>query len=103
MISTPRPGDPPWKQYLWRLYRRLSPKQVAYRQIPDAVIRDLAVFCMASAPAATERDIGRRDVWLRIARFRQMRDDELTVLYAGLSPEQRHQLWAPGQTYIEEE
>jgi hypothetical protein len=103
MISTPRSNDPPWRQHLWRLYRRLARKQVAYRQIPDAVLTDLAVFCRAHAPAATEREIGRRDVWLRLMHFRRMHDEELAVLYAGLSPEQRHQLWRPGATYIEEE
>ena len=103
MISTPFTNAPAWYHHLWRLYRRLSPKQQAYRAIPDAVIRDLAVYCRANAPAVTERDIGRRDVWLRLAHFRQMHDEELAVLYAELSPEQRHQLWRPGATYIEEE
>lgn len=103
MISRPTAAAPPWQQHLWRLYRRLLPKQRAYRDIPDVVIADLAVYCRANAPATSEREIGRRDVWLRIRHFREMPGEELAVLYASLSPEQRHQLWAPGATYMEEE
>lgn len=93
---------------LLRLYNRLWPKRAAYRTIfgmPEgkAVLRDLAPFCFASAPATTERDIGRRDVWLRLQHFLQMDEEELVVLYAALSPEGRHQVYRPGQTFIEEE
>lgn len=110
MIGTPNaslfPGGdvPGWYSRLWALYRRLSPRQTAYRQIPNAVLVDLAGFCRAHAPAVTEREIGRRDVWLRIAQMRELHDEELAVLRAGLTPEQRRWLYDPaGRTYIEEE
>jgi hypothetical protein len=67
------------------------------------VLADLAPFCCAAAAAVTEREIGRRDVWLRIMHFRRMDDEELAVLYAGLTPEQRHQLYRPGSPAIIEE
>jgi hypothetical protein len=103
VILAAQPHDPPWYQRLWRLYRRLGPKQQAYKVIPSAVIIDLAAYCCAMAPAVTEREIGRRDVYLRIMRFREMDSEELTVVYANLTPEQRHQLWEPGLTYMEDE
>ena len=105
MISRPKDEDPPWYQHFWRLHRRLLRVREAYRGIPEEVLVDLAPFCCAMAPAATEREIGRRDVWLRIARMRQMRDEELAALYAGLSPEERFILWSPPgtQTFMEEE
>ncbi len=110
MISTPNTSlwpsgnVPAWYDRLWVMYRRLTRRQQAYRQIPNIVLVDLAGFCRAHAPALTEREIGRRDVWLRIAQFRNLQDEELAVLHAGLTPEQRRWLYDPSsRTYIEEE
>ena len=67
------------------------------------MLADLAPFCCAAAAAVTEREIGRRDVWLRIMHFRGMDDEELAVLYAGLTPERRQQLYDPHRPAIIEE
>lgn len=71
---------------------------------PDgkAVLLDLAPYCCAMSPTKTERDQGRRDVWLYIQRRLHLDEEALTALAAGFSAEQRHQLWAPSTTYIEE-
>ncbi len=102
MISAPQPSDPAWYQKLWRVYRRLARTQDAYREIPDAVLIDLAGLCHAYAPAVTEREIGRRDVWLWIQQYREMSGEELAVLRANLTPHQRNFLWHPDQ-YVEED
>ena len=108
MIGRPAQDDPPWFRRLWRLYRSLLPKAQAYRETFDTpagrkVLQDFAWFCRAEASATTEREIGRRDVWLRIMRFTQMTAEERAVLYAELTPEQRNQVWSPGARLIEEE
>lgn len=66
------------------------------------VLAWLAPYCHANAPTTNEREQGRRDVWLRLQQFLHMNEEDLTVLYARLSPEQRHQLWNPSATYVEE-
>ncbi len=98
-----REGD-----FLWPLYRRLYPKQVNYKQTfgtpqGEAVLRDLAVQCHACSPAITEREMGKRDVWLRINAFLHLTDGELTMLFAALTPEQRRQIYKPGPTFTEDE
>lgn len=84
---------------LWRRFTR--PLKVAYCQIPEAVLQDLAVYCFANAATSNEREQGRRDVWLRINQFVHMTDEDLTILAAKLGPEARHQLWHPSATYLE--
>ncbi len=102
MISAPQPSAPSWYQHLWRVYRRLSRTQERYREIPQEVMVDLAGFCRAYAPAVTEREIGRRDVWLFIMQYRAMDGEELAILRADLTPHQRNYLWHPEQ-YVEED
>lgn len=90
-----------------RFYRHLLPTASAYKRWGktvdgEAILRDLALFCHAAAPCSGDREEGRRDVWLRIRSFLDLTDEELTVLFAKLGPEQRHQLWNPGPTYLEE-
>lgn len=86
---------------LARLSAMWSRRKAAYHQIPDDVLKDLAWFCHAESDCTTERELGRREVWLRIRRLRGLSDDELTVLYAALTPEQRYQVYNPGATYTE--
>lgn len=97
MSNTFRPGT-----VLARLASLWSRRKAAYKAIPDVALRDLAWFCHAESDCTTERELGRREVWLRIRRIRDLSDDELTVLYAALTPEQRYQLYHPGATYTEE-
>jgi hypothetical protein len=91
-----------------RLFKFLSRVQYHYQRCfksPDgeAVLADLAPYCYACAPCRNEREEGRRDVWLRIQQHLQMKPEELTVLFAKLGPEQRHQLFTgPSATYIQE-
>lgn len=97
---------------LWDYFRKVvSPTRFHYcalfggphNRTPDgrAVLLDLSRYCHANSPTTTEREIGRRDVWLRLQRFLNIDEEELVVLMAGLTPEQRQQHWAPGATYIE--
>lgn len=93
---------------LWHLFRWLCPRKQAYCvafSTPEgkAVLRDLAKLCFATAPTKNEREQGRRDVWLHISRFLQLSEEELAVLYAALSPEERYQTWKPSVTYFEGE
>jgi hypothetical protein len=94
---------------LWRFYRFISRRAGHYCRCfntPDgrAVLTDLAPFCFANAACRTERDTGRRDVWLHIQKHLKMNEDELAVLFAGLGPEARHKLWKPDdQHYLETE
>lgn len=85
---------------LWRRYTR--PLKIAYCQIPPRVLQDLATYCFANAATSSDREQGRRDVWLRINQFIRMSDEDLTILAAKLGPEARHQLWHPSATYMEE-
>lgn len=96
-------GHPLWPLYCW-----LRPRKVAYEKFKNSdegkvILRDLAKLCLATAPTKTERDLGKRDVWLHIQRFMQLNDEELTVLFQPLTPEQRHQIWKPGTTYFADE
>lgn len=109
-MERPRLNSPSWYERLWALHLRLLPMAQAYRAFaatPEGkvILADLAVFCAANAPANTERQQGRREVWLRIMHFTKMDPDELSAYYAGLSPEQRYQLWSPPgtQTYFQED
>lgn len=91
-----------------RFIRFLRPKQLAYRTTfqgsgADTVLRDLSHFCFACAPTSSERELGRRDVWLHIQQFLRMKEEDLAVLHAKLGPEARHQLWHPSSTYLTEE
>lgn len=93
---------------LWPLYRWLFPRKVAYERFKASdegkvILRDLAKVCLACAPTKTERDEGKRDVWLHMQRFMQLNDEELTVLFQPLTPEQRHQIWKPGTTYFHDD
>lgn len=72
--------------------RRFEPQQQiqAYNAVPQPVLADLAEFCGAADPAPTDGDAfkqgraaGRRDVWLRIAAHRAVRDDEIFALLRG--------------------
>ncbi len=94
---------------LERFYRYVTPKRRAYGlSFPRAaahskvVLRDLAKFCFADAPCASERDQGRRDVWLHIRKMLVLTDEELTLLYAGLTAEQRLQIFHPAPSFLEE-
>ena len=100
--------DPPWFRRLAAVFEANTRRRRAIRQAfatPEgkAVLRYLAVFCHATSPTTTERQNGRRDVWLFLQQHIQMDEDELAVLAADLTAEQRHQLWKPGVTYVEDE
>ncbi len=93
---------------LWALYRWLIPRRRNYCLTFNSphgkgVLLDLCKFCYASAPTTTERQAGRRDVWLHLQRFLQMNEEELAVLYSALTPEQRYQVYKPSTTFIEQE
>lgn len=92
-----------------RLYKAWGPKRRAYqltfakaRSASAIVLMDLARYCHASSPCNSEREQGRRDVWLHIQKHLRLSDEEYTVLMAGLTHEQRHQLFRPSPTFIEE-
>jgi hypothetical protein len=72
--------------------RRFNPllQAKAYQAIPQGALADLAEFCGAVDPAPEQgtefqqgRAAGRRDVWLRIAGHRSVRDDEIFALLRG--------------------
>ena len=98
--------------YMWppklasfaKVISRVAAHYRAWFASPDgrAVLIDLAPFCFANASTRTEREAGRREVWLRISQMMNLSEEDLTVLFARLSPEARHQLWHPSSTYIEE-
>lgn len=104
MISF-REGSP-----LYKLWRHMIPRRRAYQIVfcgedkaaaKALVLLDLARYCHADAPCNSERESGRRDVWLRIRQMTKLPDEELTVLYAKLTPEQRHQIYYPSATFTE--
>src|SRR6266566_2788859 len=112
MIRLPQEGP------LYSLFRRFSRKKyhycVAFSKEPDtdprlragsaqAVLKDLAWYCHAESACTTDREAGRRDVWLRIMHFLRLPEDELAILYAGLSPEDRYQIYKPGSTFVDDE
>jgi hypothetical protein len=103
---------------LYRLFRRFAGKKfhycVTFSKETDtdpalragsaqAVLKDLAWFCHAESDCTTEREAGRREVWLRLVRFLRLNEEELTILYSGLSPEDRFQLYRPGSTFVDDE
>jgi len=54
----------------------------------ETILTDLAWFCYAHRPmpadaAAAARAEGRRDVWLRVARHLNLKDETLWLLYDG--------------------
>lgn len=70
----------------------LSALRREYLRMPDGVRVDLAEFCHAADPSPDTNDLfvqgraaGRRDVWLRIARFLNLTDAELFDLWRGQS------------------
>jgi hypothetical protein len=103
---------------LYRLFRRFAGKKFHYcvtfskendtnpmlrAGSAQAVLRDLAWFCHADSPCEDQRSTGRRDVWLRLVRFLRLNEEELAILYAGLSPEDRYQIYKPGSTFVDDE
>lgn len=44
------------------------------------VLEDLAQFCHANTPTLTEREAGRRDVWLRIQEHLHLSPEQLMAL-----------------------
>lgn len=63
---------------------------LGYRSIPQEALADLAEFCGAIDPAPKEgnsfaqgRAAGRRDVWLHVAAFRGLREEEVYALLKG--------------------
>ncbi len=95
-------GGPLWALYRWLFPRRRSYCNTFNTPAGKGVLVDLAKFCHANAPTTTERQAGRRDVWLHLQRFLRLDEEELAVMFAGLTPEQRHQIYKPSTTYIEE-
>lgn len=92
-----------------RLYKAWVPKRRSYqltfnraRSGTPIVLMDLARFCHAYAPCSNDREQGRRDVWLHIQKHLRLSDEEYVVLMAGLTHEQRHQLFHPSPTFAEE-
>lgn len=70
--------------------RKIDLKQLAlaYQAIPQTALADLSDYCGAIKPAPHDRDAmirheGRRDVWLRIVGFRNVRDNEIVALQRG--------------------
>ena len=59
------------------------------------VLLDLMRFCHAEANTHTERQQGRREVWLYINQILRLDPEELAVLQSGLSLEERFQLLNP--------
>jgi hypothetical protein len=93
---------------LWHLFKTIAIKKqnvcICFSTPHgQAVLRLLAKYCFASSPTHTEREQGRRDVWLFLQHFLRMDEEELTVLYAALTPEERFQIYKPSQTYIDTE
>lgn len=87
---------------IWPFYRVTLSIQRAFQNVfgqetpgSDTVLADLAKYCHAEAPTTSEREAGRRDVWLHIRRRLQLRDHELTALYARLSPQARLAIFDP--------
>jgi hypothetical protein len=64
----------------------------AYKLIPEAVLEDLALFCRANETCFHEDARmhavaeGRRDVWLRIQRFRNMTPSQLMDYFTREKP-----------------
>jgi hypothetical protein len=93
---------------LWYLFKVLAVKKqnfcIAFNTPQGkAVLRYLNKYCFANSPTHNERENGRRDVWLFINHFLRLDEEELTVLYSGLSPEERFQIFKPGLSYIDTE
>lgn len=93
-------GSPLWKLWRWVLGKTQSYRNCFRTPAGEAVLIDLAPFCCAMSACKDEREAGRRDVWLRIQQHLHMSPEELTVLFARLGPEARHQLFNPGATFI---
>jgi hypothetical protein len=92
---------------LWQLFRWLAPRKqnicITFGTPQGkATLRYLAKFCFAEAPCKTERDQGKRDVWLFLMSYLRLDEEELAVLYGALSPEQRYQLYKPSVSFTEE-
>jgi hypothetical protein len=80
----------------WRLEAVSAALQSAYQTVfgdttrgGRAVLMDLAYFCHGYAPTNSEREAGRRDVWLHIQKRLLLRPEELAAIVARLTPEQR--------------
>ena len=79
-----------WEKLTSRFGRTVDLQQqvLGYRAIPQDVLADLAEYCGAIDPApkgheAMLRAAGRRDVWLRIAAHRNLREGEVYALLKG--------------------
>lgn len=104
-------------QALYALYRMFRKRQTDYdivfknaAELPNdmragasrRVQLDLARFCHAYANTHTERQLGRREVWLYLSRMLHLDAEELAVLQSGLSLEERFQLYNPeAPTFID--
>lgn len=90
----------------YHLWRRFAPRKrnvcVTF-STPEgkATLSYLAKFCHAFSPTKGEREEGRRDVWLFLQKHLRLNEEEVTVMFAGLTPEQRHQVFNPGVTFVE--
>jgi hypothetical protein len=95
---------------LWGVFKHLQRRQYDYQIVfrnaqpidenvragcARRVVLDLMRFCHAEASTLTERQQGRREVWLYVNRFLHLDPEELTVLQAGLSLEDRYALYNP--------
>lgn len=66
------------------------------------VLLDLMRFCHAEANTHTDRQQGRREVWLYINSLLRLDPETQAVLQAGLSLEERYQLMNPeAATFID--
>lgn len=89
--------------FLWLLPRKRNICNAFSTPSGKATLRYLAKYCFASAPTKTEREVGRRDVWLFLNHHLHLSDEELTVLYEPLNAEERYQIHKPSTTYFTQE
>lgn len=85
----------------YNVFRFLQDRRRAYQMVfakgpmQQIVLYDLAKFCRAHANCTTEREAGRREVWLRIEQHLKLDEEDLVALYGALSDQDRVRLFNP--------
>lgn len=91
------------EDHFWHLEGMQAALSAAYQTVfgettrgGRSVLSDLAYYCHAFSPTTTDREAGRRDVWLHIQKRLLLRPEEITAIIARLTPEQRIALMTRG-------